>query len=174
MTRHHTAPACGHDLARAVTYETAAPPAAQDEHQDGARRLRGRFERSLPVGRIRPGWEHDLGDPVPTRPPAIRSHRLALIGELNQDTAVLLEAGIDALCASGIEELILDLGGLRRLDSTGLRVLAMRCALCSKRGTAVKIDAVQPELQPALLAAGLGSHMGAREAAPLAGSRTPR
>ena len=160
MTIQQTAPPRRHDLARAVTYETLQQRATE-EPRDGARRRRGRFERVVPAGRPRPA--HD-GRAVSIRTAARRTHRLALTGQLEHDTAATLEAEIDALCASGIEELILDLGGLHRLDSTGLQVLAMRCALCAKRGTVVRIEAVSPELQPVLVAAGLASHLGSGEA----------
>jgi anti-anti-sigma factor len=77
------------------------------------------------------------------------------VGELGHDSAVALEAEIDALCGSGIDELLLDLGGLRAIDATGLRVITLRCALCKGRGVRVQVRRVDGAVREAFVAAGL-------------------
>lgn len=117
------APLRGDHLARAVTYPQGGP---------------------MPV-------HH--GEAVPIRPTVIRTHRLTLTGELGHDTAPSLEAAIDLLCDSGIDELVLDLGGLTGIDATGVQVIAMRCELCSKRGVRVLLEQVDAAVQQGLAAA---------------------
>jgi anti-anti-sigma factor len=91
---------------------------------------------------------------VPIRPAVIRTHRLTVKGELGQHSAAALEAEIDALCAGGIDELLLDLEGLRQIDATGIRVIAMRCALCRKRGVRIEVERVAGAVREAFRAAG--------------------
>ncbi len=97
---------------------------------------------------------------MPIRPTPIHAHRLLVTGELGYDSAAALEAEIDVLCASGIDRLVLDLGGLRAIDATGIRVIAMRCALCEKRGMRVELERVEGAFRAAFAAAGLAGRMG--------------
>lgn len=85
----------------------------------------------------------------------IRTHRLALSGELWHDSAVALEAAIDDLCADGVDRLVLDLRGLETIDRTGVDVIAMRCRLCRRRGVAVELDGARPQVAAALGNAGI-------------------
>jgi anti-anti-sigma factor len=90
-----------------------------------------------------------------THPQPIRIHRLALSGELGHHSAVALEAAIDELCAAGVNRLVLDLAGLEAIDRTGVRVIAMRCRLCGRRGVAVELVGARPNVAAAFRAAGL-------------------
>jgi anti-anti-sigma factor len=108
---------------------------------------------------MRPAGRREGGGAVPIRPTLIRAHRLLVTGELGHDSAAALEAEIDVLCASGIDRLVLDLGGLRAIDATGIRVIAMRCALCDERGTRVELERVGGALRAAFAAAGLAGRM---------------
>ncbi len=85
----------------------------------------------------------------------IRTHRLALSGELAHDSAVALEAAIDEVCAAGVDRLVLDLRGLETIDRTGVDVIAMRCGLCERRGVAVELVGMRPHVAAALRGAGL-------------------
>jgi anti-anti-sigma factor len=85
----------------------------------------------------------------------IRVHRLRIRGELGRDSAVMLETEIDALLESGIEELVLDFTELRAIDATGVRVIAMRCELCRKRGMKVELTGAVGTIAQALAASGL-------------------
>jgi anti-anti-sigma factor len=144
----------GTDLARAVTYESdGASPAAPAQHQL-TRRARARLERPARGERLQPGSAWKPASAVPIRPAALRTHRLAVKGELGQHSAAALEAEIDALCAGGIDELLLDLDGLRRIDATGVRVIAMRCALCARRGVRVEVERATGPVREAFRAAG--------------------
>jgi anti-anti-sigma factor len=61
-------------------------------------------------------------------------HILALAGELDMATAPELEATVVELCSDGAKELVLDLRGLRFMDSQGLRVLLATRELCEGHG----------------------------------------
>jgi anti-anti-sigma factor len=158
MTRHDVArnaqPPSGDGVARAVTYEQEGQGRGHPDRWEGARRARGRVERPGP-GRLRPGSGRDGDGPVPIRPRVIRTHRLRVSGELGHDSAVTLEAEIDALLESEIEELVLDLGDLCAIDATGVRVLAMRRELCRRRGVRVELTGAVGGVAEALAAAGL-------------------
>jgi anti-anti-sigma factor len=144
----------GKDLARAVTYERdGAAPGAPAQHQL-TRRARARLERPARGERLQPGSAWEPAPAVPIRPAVLRTHRLTVKGELGQHSAAALEAEIDALCAGGIDELLLDLEGLRRIDATGARVIALRCALCEKRGVRVEVERVTRAVREAFRAAG--------------------
>ncbi len=165
MTRHDVArnvsPPSGDGVARAVTYEQEGQGRGHPDRWEGARRTRGRVERPA-RGRVRPGSARDEEGPVPIRPRVIRAHRLRIRGELGHDSAVTLETEIDALLESGIEELVLDLGELRAIDATGVRVIAMRCELCRKRGMKVELTGAVGTVAEALAAAGLEAAAGLR------------
>jgi anti-anti-sigma factor len=150
MTRQQ-APYRGEFRARAVTYERDGPQAVRIEQRYDRPPFASRFER--PGGRALPGPAPEDREAVPIRPTVIRTHRLTLTGELGHDSAPALEAAIDTLCDSGIDELVLDLGGLAAIDATGVQVLAMRCAICNKRGVRVLLERVDAAVQQGLAAA---------------------
>lgn len=57
---------------------------------------------------------------------------LMLKGELDLASAPILEAAIARLCADGASEIVLDLGGLSFIDSTGLRTILSSMSLCEQ------------------------------------------
>ncbi len=61
-------------------------------------------------------------------------HTLIPTGELSHATAPALEAEIERLCEEGVTSLTLDLRELRKIDSTGVAVIAFRAGLCRRRG----------------------------------------
>ena len=148
-----------------MTGRTAPPgsaPARAIEQQgqtggrpEGPARPRGRFERGSTAPRGRPGSGRTAARPVPIRPAAQRTHRLALTGRLAHGNAPALEAALDELCDAGIGELVLDLGGLRGIDETGMKVIAMRCELCRRRGIAVRVERLEGAVLEAFGSAGL-------------------
>lgn len=159
MNRQKAAPP-GDGLPRAANHEPDGSPATPTEARRSAR---ARAERPGRGGRLRAGPGREIGRAILIRPTVTRTHRLILDGELGRDSAVALEAEIDALCDAGVDELVLDLGGLRSIDPTGARVLAMRCELCRRRGVRVELASVDGEARRALRAAGLGERLAAAE-----------
>lgn len=104
--------------------------------------------------KARGGRSHTALRALPHNQP-IRSHRLALSGELGHDSAASLEAAIDDLCAAGVTRLVLDLTGLEAIDRTGVGVIAMRCRLCRRRGVTVHLAGARPSVAAAFRGAGL-------------------
>ena len=125
----------------------------------GPARARSRTERGAPPGRARGSTGRTAARPVPIRPGADRTHRLALEGRLAHENASTLEAALDELCDAGIGELVLDMGALHGVDVTGMRVLAMRCELCKRRGIAVRVERLGGAAERAFVEAGLLSRL---------------
>jgi anti-anti-sigma factor len=110
----------------------------------------GRHDLARDAARTRAGG----AELVPLRSSPKRVHRLALTGRLGQDSAVALEAAIDELCEAGIDVLILDLSRLTEIDPTGVRVIALRCMLCGRRGVAIEMIPGRATVQAAFEVAG--------------------
>ena len=55
------------------------------------------------------------------------AHVIELIGELDLDGAPRLEEELRAVEASDADSIVVDLGGLEFIDSTGIRLLVMAC-----------------------------------------------
>jgi anti-sigma B factor antagonist len=110
---------------------------------------------------------------------SVRTHTLIPTGKLDRSSAPVLEAEIERLYDDGVTSLVLDLRELTYVDSTGLAVIAFRCALCKRRGFDLRLipgsrlmqrafeeagvtDLLQPpEDRIAASPAGLGSKRGA-------------
>ncbi len=165
MTRRNPAQRDAEELARHIAAERGGPTPGRPAP---ARRGRPRPERPPVAGRLRP---HDSARAVPSRAAQHRTHRLALHGELRHDSAVQLEAEIDALCDAGVGTLVLDLADLRVLDATGARVISMRCALCRRRGVRVVIEGLTAQDRDSLAERGLLDELSISEPhpAPLTG-----
>jgi anti-anti-sigma factor len=89
---------------------------------------------------------------VPTRP---RAHTLVLTGELDRDSATMLEAEIERLCEEGVTDITLDLRALKRIDSVGATVVAFRRNLCERRGCDLAVVPGAAVIRTALEQAGL-------------------
>jgi len=58
------------------------------------------------------------------------AHVIALIGELDLDGASAVEQELLAVEATDAESIIVDLGGLQFIDSTGIRLIVMAAQRC--------------------------------------------
>lgn len=70
--------------------------------------------------------------------------RLTLGGELDLASTPALSETIARLCADGTREIVLDIGALEFIDSTGLRCILAARAAC-ERGGSVLIVEPEPE-----------------------------
>lgn len=61
-------------------------------------------------------------------------YTLTLSGELEIASAQLLEEAIADVCTAGAKELVLDLGGIEFMDSTGLGAILRGRTLCEEHG----------------------------------------
>jgi anti-anti-sigma factor len=64
----------------------------------------------------------------------LRTHTLALTGELNHRSATVLEHEIERLCDDGVTGITLDLRSLTFIDAVGVAVISFRSRLCKRRG----------------------------------------
>ncbi|WP_250002957.1 STAS domain-containing protein [Actinoplanes sp. M2I2] len=69
---------------------------------------------------------------------------LTVGGELDRDIAHVLEEAGRAALGSGVERLVLDLGGLAFCDSSGLRTFVLLHRLAGERGASLRLAEVHP------------------------------
>jgi anti-anti-sigma factor len=80
--------------------------------------------------------------------PAPGGHRLALRGELDLASAANLRDTVARLCAEGDQRLVLDIGELTFIDSTGLRAILTSRAECEQAGCTLAITPAAEEVPP--------------------------
>ncbi len=84
-------------------------------------------------------------------------HRLHLRGELDLASVASVRARVRTVCATpGVRAVVLDLEGIRFIDSTGLRTLLEARELCVERGCAFLLEHVPPRVQRVFEIAGVG------------------
>lgn len=66
--------------------------------------------------------------------------RVLLFGDVDYDTAPALRANVSALLASGqVDTIVVDLGGVTLLDSTGIGTLVVAHRICAEMGVDFKV-----------------------------------
>jgi anti-sigma B factor antagonist len=85
--------------------------------------------------------------------------RLHLSGELDLASANSLVDAVTRLCAAGAREIVLDIGPLVFIDSTGLRALLSSRAVCEEKETTLMLapspEDVSPQVRRLLQVTGL-------------------
>ncbi|HEX5224179.1 MAG TPA: STAS domain-containing protein [Solirubrobacteraceae bacterium] len=85
--------------------------------------------------------------------------RLALSGELDLASASALADAVSQLCADGAREIVLDIGALEFIDSTGLRAILSSRVVCAASSCALIVspeaDKVNPQVRRLLQVTGL-------------------
>ena len=85
--------------------------------------------------------------------------RLTLGGELDLASTPALSETIARLCADGTREIVLDIGGLEFIDSTGLRCILAARAACERGGSQLTVEPeparVAPQVRRLLQVTGL-------------------
>ncbi len=85
--------------------------------------------------------------------------RLALRGELDLASSSILEDAVSRACTEGVTELVLDIGALTFIDSTGLRAILMSRTNCERAGCSFAVapapDDVRPQVRRLLQVTGL-------------------
>ncbi len=104
-----------------------------------------------------------MSAPVPglriEREEAPSMHTLRLSGELDLTSAGLLETVIAECCADGARRVVLDLGALRFMDSTGLRSLLISQEVCTVNDCAFTIESLTPQVKRLLELSGMESRL---------------
>jgi len=85
--------------------------------------------------------------------------RLALRGELDLASSPILEDAVSRACTQGASELVLDIGELTFIDSTGLRAILTSKTNCEHAGCSFAVapapDVVRPQVRRLLQVTGL-------------------
>ncbi len=87
------------------------------------------------------------------------ARRAALSGELDLASSQVLVDTVTRLCEEGAKGVILDIGALDFVDSTGLRAILTARDVCARSGCALRIepgpDAIRPQVRRLLEVTGL-------------------
>jgi anti-anti-sigma factor len=75
-------------------------------------------------------------------------HRLTLAGELDLASAGNLVDEVSKRCSEGATAIVLDIGGLEFVDSTGLRAILTSRVLCSRSHCALAIEPLPERIRP--------------------------
>ncbi len=76
---------------------------------------------------------------------SVDSRRLALRGELDMAHAAQLEGAVRELCAEGAREIVVDLGAIAFIDSSGLRALLGAMSFCREHECAYLLAPTLPQ-----------------------------
>jgi anti-sigma B factor antagonist len=84
---------------------------------------------------------------------------LRLSGELDLASAGVLDTAIAELCADGVGTIVLEMGDLQFMDSTGLRSLLVGQELCAVNGHELLIGTLSPQVQRLFEVSGVGEQL---------------
>jgi anti-sigma B factor antagonist len=85
---------------------------------------------------------------------------LSLTGQMDLDTATQLDQALEAVCADGVREVVLDLKGLDFIDTTGLASVLAGRTVCEQHGCLYFIESpVPPSLKRVLAVTGIHRHL---------------
>ena len=82
-----------------------------------------------------------------------------LSGELDLASAGVLDTTIAELCADGASRILLEMGELAFMDSTGVRSLLVGRELCAVNGCEMLIGSVSPQVARLFEVSGLGEKL---------------
>ena len=81
--------------------------------------------------------------------------QLALRGDLDMAATFRLEPELDRLLAAGVREIVLDLGGVDFVDSSGLGLLMATHDRSRESGTRIALVSARPEIRRVFQIAGV-------------------
>lgn len=84
---------------------------------------------------------------------------LALVGELDMASAPLLQHAVEDAGLDSQQLVVLDLGGLEFIDSTGLRVILAVRKTCGERGQELAITQGSQQVERLLAVTGVAEHL---------------
>ncbi len=84
---------------------------------------------------------------------------IAPVGELDVATGVELEAQLHALRGSGFAHIVLDLGNLTFIDSTGVRIILAEDEFARSNGHDFSLIGGPPAVERVLHICGVGKHL---------------
>ena len=90
---------------------------------------------------------------------------LSLSGELDLASAGQLDTAVAELCADGATRIVLELGDLDFMDSTGLRSVLVGAELCEVSGCELLIGATSRQVERLFEVSGVGERLPRRTTA---------
>jgi anti-sigma B factor antagonist len=82
-------------------------------------------------------------------------HTIVLSGELDVASAQMLEAAIGEACEAGAKELVLDMGAIEFMDSTGVRAILRGKAACEAHNCDYRLTPAQRPVERTLEVTGV-------------------
>jgi anti-sigma B factor antagonist len=101
------------------------------------------------------------------------SHVIVLTGELDIASSQMLDEALAEACASGAESIVVDLGGVEFMDSTGLSSLLRGRQLCEGHGCEYSLTPAQRPVERVFETTGLRKALRFRGARRGNGATTP-
>ena len=100
-------------------------------------------------------------------------HTIFLSGEVDVSSAQMLEEAIVDACSAGAREIVLDMGGVEFMDSTGLRAILHGKTLCEEQNRDYRLTPAQHPVEQTLAVTGVRAKLQFRKLArrPTADSR---
>jgi anti-sigma B factor antagonist len=92
-------------------------------------------------------------------------HLLVLGGELDIGSAAALEATLAEACAAGAKEVVLDMGGVEFIDSSGLSAIVRCKMLCEEHGCGYSLTPAQRPVQGVFEVTGIAQRLRFRDTA---------
>ena len=94
-----------------------------------------------------------------------KRHMFVLNGELDIGSAPVLEASLDEACAAGATEVVLDMGGVEFIDSSGLSAIVRGKMLCEEHDCAYSLTPAQRPVQGVFEVTGVANRLQFRDTA---------
>ena len=94
-------------------------------------------------------------------------HLFVLSGELDIASAPMLEATLDEACAAGAKEVVLDMGGVEFIDSSGLSAIVRGKMLCEEHDCGYCLTPAQRPVQGIFEVTGVADRLQFRNTAPV-------
>jgi anti-anti-sigma factor len=101
-------------------------------------------------------------------------HTIVPSGELDVSSAPMLEEMIADACGSGTKELVLDMGGIEFMDSTGLRAILRGKETCEAHGCQYRLTPAQRPVEQTLTMMGVRGRLPFRRGGRARGRAVPR
>jgi anti-anti-sigma factor len=91
-------------------------------------------------------------------------HTIFLSGEVDVSSSQLLEDAVVDACSAGAKEVVLDMGGIEFMDSTGLRAILRSRALCEEKDCDYRVTPAQRPVERTLAVTGVRAKLPFRRA----------
>jgi anti-sigma B factor antagonist len=91
-------------------------------------------------------------------------HTIFLSGEVDVSSSQMLEEAIVEACSAGAKEVVLDMGGIEFMDSTGLRAILRGKTLCEEKDCDYHLTPAQRPVEQTLTVTGVRAKLPFRKA----------